>query len=33
VEIPSITHYGVYFEARRQAQKLATEWFDTYLKK
>ena len=30
--IPKITHYGVYREAREQAQKLAVDWFDTYLK-
>lgn len=33
VTIPKITHYGVYREAREQAQKLAVEWFDLYLKK
>lgn len=33
VTIPNITHYGVYREAREQAQKLALEWFDTHLKK
>ena len=32
VTIPKITHYGVYLEARTQAQKLALEWFDTHLK-
>jgi dienelactone hydrolase len=32
VTIPGITHYGVYMEARQQAQKLAIEWFDQYLK-
>jgi hypothetical protein len=32
VEIPKITHYGVYLEAHAQAQKLALEWFDKYLK-
>lgn len=32
VVIPKITHYGVYLEAREQAQKLAVEWFDKYLK-
>ena len=32
VTIPKITHYGVYGEAREQAQKLAVEWFDTHLK-
>jgi hypothetical protein len=33
VTIPSITHYGVYGEARPQAQKLALEWYDTHLKR
>ena len=33
VTIPKITHYGVYREAREQAQKLAVEWFDEHLKK
>jgi hypothetical protein len=33
VVLPAITHYGVYREAREQATKLATEWFDKYLKK
>ena len=32
VTIPKITHYGVYREAREQAQQLAVDWFDTYLK-
>ncbi len=32
VTIPNITHYGVYGEARAQAQKLALEWYDTHLK-
>ncbi len=32
VTIPNITHYGVYREARAQAQKLAVEWYDTHLK-
>jgi dienelactone hydrolase len=31
VVIPKITHYGVYREARAQAQKLAVEWFQTHL--
>jgi dienelactone hydrolase len=30
--IPNITHYGVYAQARPQAQKLAVEWFDQHLK-
>ncbi len=33
VEIPAITHYGIYTTARGQAIKLAVEWFDQYLKK
>jgi len=32
VAIPNITHYGIYFEAHRQAQTLALEWFDKNLK-
>ncbi len=32
VSIPAITHYGIYREAREQAQKLAIEWFDKHLK-
>jgi dipeptidyl aminopeptidase/acylaminoacyl peptidase len=32
VTIPNITHYGIYREAREQAQKLAIDWFDSYLK-
>jgi len=32
VTIPNITHYGVYEEAREQAQKLAVEWYDEHLK-
>jgi hypothetical protein len=32
VAIPNITHYGIFFEAHRQAQKLALEWFDKNLK-
>jgi hypothetical protein len=32
VIIPNITHYGIYREARVQAQKLAVEWFDVHLK-
>jgi hypothetical protein len=30
---PNITHYGIYFEARNQAIRMAIEWFDQYLKK
>jgi uncharacterized protein len=33
VSIPNIKHYGIYFEQRQQAIKLAIEWFDQYLKK
>ncbi|HEY8461133.1 MAG TPA: alpha/beta fold hydrolase [Blastocatellia bacterium] len=33
VSIPNIKHYGIYFEQRRQAIKLAIEWFDQHLKK
>jgi len=33
ISIPGIKHYGIYFEAREQAQKLAIEWFDLHLKK
>jgi hypothetical protein len=33
VVIPNIAHYGIYREARPQAQKLAIEWFDEHLKK
>ena len=32
VTIPGITHYGIYGQARPQAQKLAIEWYDTHLK-
>jgi dienelactone hydrolase len=32
VTIPKISHYGVYKEARAQAQKLAVEWYDEHLK-
>jgi dienelactone hydrolase len=32
VTIPNITHYGIYKEAREQAQNLAVEWFDAHLK-
>jgi dienelactone hydrolase len=32
ITIPNITHYGIYQEARPQAQKLAIEWYDAYLK-
>jgi uncharacterized protein len=33
VTIPKITHYGIYYEARDQAHKLAREWFEKWLKK
>jgi hypothetical protein len=33
VVIPNITHYGIYNEARPQAQKLAIEWYQEHLKK
>jgi pimeloyl-ACP methyl ester carboxylesterase len=32
VIVPNITHYGIYTTARDQAQKLALDWFDKYLK-
>ncbi|HVO96788.1 MAG TPA: alpha/beta fold hydrolase [Bryobacteraceae bacterium] len=32
VIIPKITHYGIYYEARDQAEKLAVDWFNKYLK-
>ena len=32
VEIPGISHYGIYGEAREQATRLAIEWFDQHLK-
>jgi dienelactone hydrolase len=32
VTIPGITHYGIYYEAREQAHRLAQEWFDKNLK-
>jgi hypothetical protein len=30
--VPNIKHYGIYNEARKQAQQLALDWFDKYLK-
>ena len=33
VTVPKIKHYGIYYEARKHAQKLAVEWFDEHLKK
>jgi uncharacterized protein len=32
VIVPKIKHYGIYMEARKQAQQLAIEWFDAHLK-
>ncbi|MBZ5610603.1 MAG: alpha/beta fold hydrolase [Acidobacteriia bacterium] len=32
VVIPRITHYGIYSEARSQAEKLALDWFRQHLK-
>jgi dienelactone hydrolase len=32
ITIPKITHYGIYLEARAEAQRLAIEWFDEHLK-
>jgi dienelactone hydrolase len=32
VVIPGITHYGIYGEARPEAQKLAIAWYDEHLK-
>jgi dienelactone hydrolase len=32
VVIPKITHYGVYLQARKQAQELAIAWYDEHLK-
>jgi hypothetical protein len=32
VIIPNIKHYGIYNEARAEAQRLALEWYDTHLK-
>lgn len=29
---PKIKHYGIYYEARDEAQRLALEWFDKHLK-
>lgn len=33
VTIPGITHYGIYREAKDEAQRQAIEWFDEHLKK
>jgi dienelactone hydrolase len=32
VVVPKIKHYGIYLEARKQAQQLATAWYDEHLK-
>jgi dienelactone hydrolase len=32
VIVPGITHYGIYMQARKQAQQLAIDWFDEHLK-
>lgn len=31
VTVPGIKHYGIYREARQQAQRMAIEWFDEHL--
>lgn len=33
ISIPNIAHYGIYYEKRLEAQKLALDWFDQWLKK
>jgi dienelactone hydrolase len=33
VIVPEIKHYGIYREAKKQAQELAIEWYDEHLKK
>lgn len=33
ITVPNITHYGIYTEARLQAQAAAIAWFDKYLKR
>ncbi len=33
VIVPEIKHYGIYREAKKQAQKLAIAWYDEHLKK
>ncbi len=33
VIVPEIKHYGIYREAKKQAQKLALAWYDEHLKK
>ena len=32
VTVPGVKHYGIYLEARMQAQKLALDWFNEHLK-
>jgi dienelactone hydrolase len=32
ITIPGITHYGIYRQARPQAQRLAAEWYELHLK-
>lgn len=32
VVVPGIKHYGIYMQARKQAQQLAIDWYDKYLK-
>lgn len=32
VIVPKIKHYGIYLEARKQAQQLALDWFNEHLK-
>jgi dienelactone hydrolase len=32
VTVPDITHYGIYAQAREQAQRLALDWFNKHLK-
>ena len=31
VTVPKIKHYGIYYEARAEAQKLALDWFKKHL--
>ena len=32
VIVPGIKHYGIYLQARKQAQQLALDWYDEHLK-
>lgn len=32
VSVPKIMHYGIYYEARAEAIRMAIEWFDSHLK-